>query len=62
MDASARLAFNMKVLKRHDPAIEDIIDSVSYVVLYSLDDEWVRTAAEENLSNESDTKIVVIDK
>jgi hypothetical protein len=41
MDASARMAFNMKVLRRHDPAIEDIIESASFVVLYSHDGEWV---------------------
>jgi hypothetical protein len=34
-------AFNMRVLKRHDAYIEDIIESASYVVLYSHDREWV---------------------
>jgi hypothetical protein len=28
-------------LKRHDAYIEDIIESASYVVLYSHDGEWV---------------------
>jgi hypothetical protein len=31
----------MKVLRRHDPLIEDIIESASYVVLYSHDGQWV---------------------
>ena len=43
MDASARLAFNMKVLRRHDASIDDILESASFVVLYEhTDDGWVR--------------------
>lgn len=46
MDPSARMAFNMKVLRRHDPLIVDIIESASFVVLYSHDGEWTKTGIE----------------
>lgn len=36
-----RDAFNMKVLKRHDPDIIDIVGSAAFVVLYEHDEEWV---------------------
>lgn len=47
MDASARLTFNTKVLKRHDPLIVDIVESASFVVLYEhSDQQWVRIGCE----------------
>lgn len=36
----------MKVLRRHDPLIVDIIESASFVVLYSHDGEWTKTGIE----------------
>lgn len=46
-DADARLRFNMKVLKRHDPTIVNIVESASYVTLYQHDgEEWVRYACD----------------
>lgn len=44
MDADARLNLNMNVLKRHDPSITEIMESASFVVLYSHDKEWVSFA------------------
>lgn len=41
-----RDAFNMKVLKRHDPGIVDIVGSAAFVVLYELEDEWTKSGIE----------------
>ncbi|TIB91569.1 hypothetical protein E3Q19_02366 [Wallemia mellicola] len=35
MDAKQKRAFNLRVLKQHDQAVEDILDGTSYAVLYS---------------------------
>ena len=44
---AARLALNIKVLKRHDSSIDVIIDHASFVVLYKYEDEkWGKTGAE----------------
>ncbi|PWN51298.1 PH domain-like protein [Violaceomyces palustris] len=46
MEEDARLAFNVKVLRRHDPSITEIIESASFVVLYSHQNEWTKTGVE----------------
>ncbi|UZJ54665.1 hypothetical protein CBS101457_003985 [Exobasidium rhododendri] len=46
MEDSARHQINMKVLRRHDKAIVDIIESASFVVLYSHNGEWTKTGIE----------------
>lgn len=44
---AARLALNIKVLKRHDSRIDVIIDHASFVVLYKHQDgKWSKTGAE----------------
>lgn len=46
---SARTAFNLKVLRRHDPSIVSIISTASFVVLYlfnSSSSEWTKTGVE----------------
>ncbi|KDQ10421.1 hypothetical protein BOTBODRAFT_36326 [Botryobasidium botryosum FD-172 SS1] len=35
MSPASRLAWNLKVLQRHDPSIHSILDQVSYAVLYN---------------------------
>ena len=37
MDAAARQAVNLTVLRRHDPTITTILDSSSHVVVYDFD-------------------------
>ncbi|EPQ27474.1 uncharacterized protein PFL1_05012 [Pseudozyma flocculosa PF-1] len=46
MTTEAKTAFNLKVLRRHDPTIVDIIDSASFVVLYNHQSEWTKTGVE----------------
>lgn len=44
---SARTAFNLKVLRRHDPSIVTILETASFVVLYNYNDgEWTKTGVE----------------
>lgn len=43
----ARTAFNLKVLRRHDPSIVTIFETASFVVLYNYNDgEWTKTGVE----------------
>lgn len=37
MDLAARKAANLTVLRRHDPAIVDLLDQSSHAVIYSFD-------------------------
>jgi hypothetical protein len=37
MDLAARKASNLSVLRRHDPAIVDLLDQSSHAVVYSFD-------------------------
>jgi hypothetical protein len=45
-EKARRDAFNMKVLKRQDPQIVDIVGSAAFVVLYELDGEWTKLGIE----------------
>ncbi|SPO23771.1 related to decapping enzyme [Ustilago trichophora] len=43
----ARTAFNLKVLRRHDPSIVSIVETASFVVLYNYNGgEWTKTGVE----------------
>ncbi|KAN0065734.1 hypothetical protein ACQY0O_000864 [Thecaphora frezii] len=46
MTTAAKTAFNLKVLRRHDPSIVEIIDSASFVVLYNHQAEWTKSGVE----------------
>ncbi|GAA96130.1 uncharacterized protein L969DRAFT_44102 [Mixia osmundae IAM 14324] len=47
---NAKLALNLKTLRRHDPSIIEILDSSSYVVLYRhADGAWTKTGVEGTL-------------
>lgn len=50
MDEEAKRAFNMKVLKRHDASITEILASASFVVLYSHNEQWVRRDVRKDVS------------
>lgn len=43
----ARSSFNLKVLRRHDPSIVEIVETASFVVLYNYNGgEWTKTGVE----------------
>ncbi|SJX63182.1 related to decapping enzyme [Sporisorium reilianum f. sp. reilianum] len=43
----ARSSFNLKVLRRHDPSIVEIVEIASFVVLYNYNSgEWTKTGVE----------------
>lgn len=45
--SEARSNFNLKVLRRHDPSIVEIIETASFVVLYNYNSgEWTKTGVE----------------
>ncbi|KAI9202095.1 uncharacterized protein BJ171DRAFT_461707 [Polychytrium aggregatum] len=49
MDAAARQAVNLNVLRRHDPAISAIVDTSSHVVVYNFDsatETWKKVGIE----------------
>ncbi|KAJ3263575.1 mRNA-decapping enzyme 1B [Chytriomyces hyalinus] len=52
MDYQERKAHNLKVLKRHDPLVTDILDSTSHVVVYDFDEakqSWNKKGIEGTL-------------
>ncbi|KAJ3166000.1 mRNA-decapping enzyme 1B [Irineochytrium annulatum] len=52
MDAAARNAVNLKVLRRYDPTIRSILDSSSHVVVYDFDpvnQSWTKKGIEGTL-------------
>ena len=43
----ARTSFNLKVLRRHDASIVEIVETASFVVLYNYNGgEWTKTGVE----------------
>ncbi|RKP14292.1 hypothetical protein BJ684DRAFT_8820 [Piptocephalis cylindrospora] len=52
MNADARVALNLRVLKRHDKCIRRIVDSTSFAVVYTFSretKEWTKAGVEGTL-------------
>ncbi len=58
----ARTAFNLKVLRRHDPSIVTILETASFVVLYNYNNgEWTKTVLKAPCSCFDDDCLLTMD-